>query len=190
MRPAFPSLLFVAIAASLAACAAPGPYPSLEPRPIEKALAETEEEPAEAPLPDEAGLPARIAALTAEVRRGQREFNSALPAARAAAERAGAPESESWIEAQQTLSRLEAAGAVSGKALSDLDALAIGRGAGAAAERGRSGAAQGGDRDGADIGRRAGRGDRADQGAAWGLGPRGSQRFAVHFGEGDVVGDA
>jgi hypothetical protein len=113
-----------ALALALAACAAPGPYPSLEPRPIEKALAETDELPAEAPLPDEAGLPARIAALTAELRNGEREFDAALPAARATAERAGAPESESWIEAQQSLSRLEAAGATSGKALGDLDALA------------------------------------------------------------------
>ncbi|HEY5723840.1 MAG TPA: hypothetical protein VIT45_16140 [Allosphingosinicella sp.] len=110
---------------ALAGCAPPGPYPSLEPRPIEKALADTEEPPAEAPLPDEAGLPARIAALTAEVRRGEREFDAASPAARAAAERAGGVESESWIEAQQALSRLEAAGAVSGKALADMDALAM-----------------------------------------------------------------
>jgi hypothetical protein len=125
MRSAVPSLLILAAVGPVAACAPPGPYPSLEPRPIEKALAESEEPPAEAPIPDEAGLPARIAALTAEVRRGQREFDGVLPEARSAADRAGAPESESWIEAQQALSRLEAAGAVSGKALADLDALAM-----------------------------------------------------------------
>jgi hypothetical protein len=125
MRSAVPSLLILVAIGLVAACAPPGPYPSLEPRPIEKALAESEEPPAEAPIPDEAGLPARIAALTAEVRRGQREFDAALPEARAAADRAGAPESESWIEAQQALSRLEATGAVSGKALADLDALAM-----------------------------------------------------------------
>lgn len=111
--------------AAVAGCAAPGPYPSLEPRPIEKALADSEEPPPEAPLADEAGLPARIAALTAEVRRGEREFDAAAPAARSAAERAGAAESESWVEAQQALSRLEAAGAASAKALADLDALAM-----------------------------------------------------------------
>ena len=129
----FPLLLqarFGALSAScavalLAACAPPGPYPSLEPRPIEKALADTDEPPVEAPIADEAGLPARIVALNAEVRRGQREFDAALPGARSAAESAGAAESESWIEAQQALSRLEAAGAVSGKALADLDALAL-----------------------------------------------------------------
>ena len=125
----FPSPLRVASAAMLAlivaACAPPGPYPSLEQRPIEKALAETDEVPPEAPLADDSGLPARIAALIAEARRGEREFDAALPAAKAAAERAGAPESESWIEAQQILSRLEAAGALSGKALADLDALAM-----------------------------------------------------------------
>lgn len=127
----FPDRTFFAAAAALpalagvAGCAPPGPYPSLEPRPIEKALADTEEPPAEASAPDEAGLPARIAALSAEVRRGEREFDAVSPAARAAAERAGAAESESWIEAQQALSRLEAAGALSGKALADLDALAM-----------------------------------------------------------------
>jgi len=125
MRSAVPSLLMLAAIGSVAACAPPGPYPSLEPRPIEKALADTEEPPAEAPLPDEAGLPVRIAALTAQVRKGQSEFDAALPAARAAAERAGGAESESWVEAQQALSRLEAAGAVSGKALADLYDLAM-----------------------------------------------------------------
>jgi hypothetical protein len=109
-------------AAAVAACAPPGPYPSLEPRPIEKALAASDEPTPEAPLPDDAGLPARIAALLAEARRGQA---SALPAARATAASAGAAESESWIEAQQALSRLEAAGAVTGKAVSDLDALGL-----------------------------------------------------------------
>lgn len=125
MRSPFPSLLLAASIVSVAACAAPGPYPSLEPRPIEKALAGTDEEPAEAVPADEAGLPARIAAAMAEVRRGQSAFDAALPEARAAAERAGAAESESWIEAQLALSRLEAAGALSGKALADLDALAL-----------------------------------------------------------------
>ena len=125
MRSPFPALLLAASIVSATACAPPGPYPSLEPRPIEKALAGTDEEPAEAVPADEAGLPARIAAVMAEVRRGQREFDAVLPEAQAAAGRAGAAESESWIEAQLALSRLEAAGAVAGKALADLDALAL-----------------------------------------------------------------
>jgi hypothetical protein len=124
MRPPFPALL-LAVTLAPAACAPPGPYPSLEPRPIEKALAASEEEPV-APVPaDDAGLPARIDALLAEARRGAAEFRAALPAAQAAAAAAGAPESDSWIEAQQALSRLEAAGAGTGKALADLDALAM-----------------------------------------------------------------
>ena len=127
-RPFLPSLLpgaAMTLALLAAACAPPGPYPSLEPRPIEKALAGTDEEPKEAVPADDSGLPARIASLMAEVRRGQNEFDAALPSARAAAQRAGAVESESWIEAQLALSRLEAAGALSGKAVADIDALAL-----------------------------------------------------------------
>ena len=130
MRRPLPSLLWpfssaLAGALAAAACAPPGPYPSLEPRPIEKALADTEELPAEAALPDDAGLPPRVAALLAQARTGSAEFDAALPEARSAAARAGAPESESWIEAQQALSRLEAASATTRKALADLDAFAL-----------------------------------------------------------------
>lgn len=124
MRLAVPLLLSAAVLAP-AGCAPPGPYPSLEPRPIEKRLAASEEEPVAPAAADDAGLPARIAPLLAEARRGAAEFRAALPAAQAAAAAAGTPESDSWIEAQQALSRLEAAGAVTGKALADLDALAM-----------------------------------------------------------------
>jgi hypothetical protein len=128
MRPHFPNLpeiLLLAAAFAPAACAPPGPYPSLEPRPIEKALAASEEEPVAAVPADQPALPARIAALLGEARRGAAEFDAALPAAQAAAAGAGAPESDSWVEAQQALSRLEASGAMTGKALADLDALAL-----------------------------------------------------------------
>jgi hypothetical protein len=127
MRLPAPSKLAALLAAPpfLAACAAPGPYPSLEPRPIEKALAESEEEPAAPVRADDPGLDARIAPLVAEARRGAAEFQAALPAAQKAAAGAGAPESDSWVEAQQALSRLEAASALTGKALADLDALAM-----------------------------------------------------------------
>src|SRR5687768_2857397 len=93
-RGAFSATLAAALAAlAPGGCAPPGPYPSLEPRPIEKALAESDAPAPEAAPADDRGLPARIASLAAEARRGQAEFEAALPAARAAAERAGVPES-------------------------------------------------------------------------------------------------
>jgi hypothetical protein len=126
MRPSkFRLFLLILPCAGAAACAPPGAYPSLAPRPIEKALAETDEERPAPLLPDDAGLPARMAGPVAEARRGEAEFAAALPAAREAAARAGPAESDSWIEAQQALSRLEAARAVTVRALADLDALAL-----------------------------------------------------------------
>ena len=117
--------LAVLILLGASACAPEGPYPSLAPRPIEKAMAETEELPAPAAVPDDAGLPAKIAALIAQARRGEADYQAALPEARAAASNAGASASDSWIVAQQALSRLEAARATTAGALADLDALGL-----------------------------------------------------------------
>ena len=72
-------------------------------------------------------LRARIAELVALARRGERDFDAAFGAAQAAAGRAGAQGSESWIAAQEALSRLEAARAETTRALADLDRLAIDR---------------------------------------------------------------
>jgi Meckel syndrome type 1 protein len=121
------SKVFPAALALLAApaCAPEGPYPSLAPRPIEKAMADSEELPTPAAIPDDAGLPARIEALAEQARRGEAAYQSALPEARAAASSAGASGSDSWVEAQQALSRLEAARATTAGALADLDALAL-----------------------------------------------------------------
>lgn len=124
MRPFKPAATAFALLMA-AACAPEGPYPSLAPRPIEKAMADSEELPAPAAVSDDAGLPARIAALTAQARRGEAEYQAALPDARSAAAGAGASGSDSWIVAQQALSRLEAARATTAAALVDLDALAL-----------------------------------------------------------------
>jgi Meckel syndrome type 1 protein len=124
--PAILALLGASLAA--AACAPGGPYPSLAPRPIEKAMADSEELPEPAAVPDDAGLPARIEALAAQARRGETEYQAALPEAREAASKAGPSGSDSWIMAQQALSRLEAARATTGGALADLDALTLAEG--------------------------------------------------------------
>jgi hypothetical protein len=121
---------FLAILAPIAlaaGCAAPGPYPSLAPRPAEKAYAEDAEERKPTPRPDDPALAGEIDRLLAAGRAGAAEFNSALPAAQAAASRAGAAGSDSWIEAQQALSRLESARARTTAAAADLDRLAVER---------------------------------------------------------------
>ena len=110
-----------------AGCAAPGPYPSLAPRPAEKAYAEDAEERKPTPQPDDPALAGEIDRLLAEARAGGAAFEAALPAAEAAAGAAGAAGSDSWIEAQQALSRLETARARTTAAQADLDRLAVER---------------------------------------------------------------
>ena len=109
------------------ACAEPGPYPSLAPRPAEKAYADDADERQPTPQPDDPALAAEIDRLAAEARAGSADFDAALPAAPAAAAAAGGTGSDSWIEAQQALSRLESARARTTAALADLDRLAVER---------------------------------------------------------------
>src|SRR6478752_7981612 len=89
------------LGAALAGCAAPGPYPSLAPRPIEKMLGEPGVPPVVAPLPDDPAVAARVASLLGEARAGDSAFRAALPAAAKAVRGAGAVGSDRWIEAQQ-----------------------------------------------------------------------------------------
>jgi hypothetical protein len=122
---ALPAILAAALVA--AGCAAPGPYPSLAPRPAEKAYADDDDERQPTPQPDDPALAGEIDRLAAAARSGGAEFDSALPAAQAAAGGAGAAGSDSWVEAQQALSRLEAARAQTTAALADLDQLGVER---------------------------------------------------------------
>lgn len=121
----------------LAACAAGGAYPSLAPRAVEKMDSE-EAAPAPVPALPTAGDPAlasRLTALQAEARQGQAKFDAELPAAQAAAGRAGAAASEGWIEAQRALSSLEATRVLSVTALAELDTLNVARAEGDFATR-------------------------------------------------------
>jgi hypothetical protein len=110
-----------------AGCAAPGPYPSLAPRPAEKLYAEDAEERKATPQPDDPALAGEIDGLLAAARAGAAEFDSAFPVAQRAAGSAGAEGSDSWIEAQQALSRLESARARTTAAVADLDRLSVER---------------------------------------------------------------
>lgn len=128
---------------ALAGCAGSGAYPSLAPRALERNLTGGSA-PAGCPVPadtaaavsgsaaaatpavaSDPALRARIADLLAAARAGQTEFAALLPQAEQSAARAGSAQSETWIEAQQDLSRLQAARGPTVDALSDLDALGI-----------------------------------------------------------------
>ncbi|HWH22402.1 MAG TPA: hypothetical protein VNT25_03800 [Allosphingosinicella sp.] len=124
----FLCLFASALALALASCASRGSFPSLAPRPAEGL---SNEEPVRTPVavaPDR-GLAGTIARLIGQAREGQRAFERALPRAREAASRAGAAGSDSWVEAQQALSRLEAARKDTIAALAELDRLTVERAA-------------------------------------------------------------
>lgn len=122
----FPSLCrtfaCAALAVLLAGCAAQGSFPSLAPRAVERI---DEEAPVtvQPNVPANAELTARVAELLAEARRGEAAFEAALPATVRAVSASGAAGSEPWIEAQQALSRLEAARGPTEEALAQLDRL-------------------------------------------------------------------
>ena len=111
----------------LAACAPQGDFPSLAPRAIETAPDEPAEQPSPPPAPADPVLAARVEELLAEAEAGQRDFAGAAPAAETAVARAGASGSESWVAAQQAVSRLQAARGGTVEALAALDRLAVER---------------------------------------------------------------
>jgi hypothetical protein len=120
---------FAAALLLAAGCTTEGPFPSLEPRAIEQEdpLAEPVRTPPA--VATDPALRARAGELLAQARLGEREFEAALGPASAAARAAGAPGSERWIEAQQAISRAEAARAPTMTALAELDRLAVERAA-------------------------------------------------------------
>jgi len=111
--------------ALVAGCAEQGSYPSLAPRPIEQALRDADEQPPRPPLPDDPALAERLAGFVAQARSGVSGFDKELAAAERAVATAGAPGSESWIAAQQAVSRVEAARAVTTRALGELDSFSV-----------------------------------------------------------------
>lgn len=117
------SLLFLTLVL-LSACSAPGgPYPSLQPRAAEMIDPRV---PVTRPLNDRpvgAALAARLAGLVDEARSGDLAFQSAAALAERLASSAGAPQSESWIAAQEALTAAIAARRATATALSDIDEL-------------------------------------------------------------------
>lgn len=109
----------------LAACTAPGgPYPSLQPRASE---AIDPRVPVERPINDRpvtAGLAGRLSALIDQARSGNLAFDDAASEAERLASAAAAPQSESWIVAEEALSAAIAARRPTATALGDIDEIA------------------------------------------------------------------
>jgi hypothetical protein len=105
-----------------AGCAAGGTYPSLAPRPVEQLSFEEpiKVDPSVAPDP---ALRARAGALLAQARAGDRDFEIAYARALPLVRSAGAAGSDSWIQAQEAVSRTEAARGETTRALAELDLL-------------------------------------------------------------------
>ena len=108
----------------LSACSAPGgPYPSLQPRAAERIDPRVT---VERPLnnrPASATLIGRLAALVGEAKSGDAAFASAAASAERLAAAAGAPQSESWIAAQEALTAAIAARKPTATALGDIDEI-------------------------------------------------------------------
>ena len=122
-----PSLALVVSALALAGCVAQDGFPSLALRPAEREV--SFEPPVRSPVevPSDPALRARIAELQGRAAAGNRDFEAAVGGVTALAGAAGPAESESWVEAQQALSRLEATREPTTRAMSDLDQLALAR---------------------------------------------------------------
>src|SRR4051812_9054551 len=117
MRRAMPSLL---LPFALTACSTPGgPYPSLQPRAGEQVDPRV---PVARPMNDRrvrAALASRLAELVGQARAGDESFRTAADLAERLAAGAGAPQTESWVAAQQALTAAIAAGGPTRIALGD-----------------------------------------------------------------------
>ncbi len=113
-------------AALIAGCVSQGPFPSLAPRPDERLA--IEEPVREAPvIADDGALRVRINELLGQARSGGADFERDYDAAARATARGGAEGSNSWIEAQQAISRAEVSRGRATDAAAELHQLALGR---------------------------------------------------------------
>ena len=114
-------------ALALTGCVAEDGFPSLAQRPAERNLSIEEPVHPAVEVPSDPALRVRVAELERQAAEGENSFAAALGPTESVVARAGAPGSESWIEAQQALSRLEATREATMRALAELDRLAITR---------------------------------------------------------------
>jgi hypothetical protein len=126
VRP-FPQIAALAAALTLFGCVPQGDFPSLAPRAAERDASSREPVRAAVDVPNDPALRQRLAELLRQAAEGERGFEAAHRPAEAAVRNAGAQGSDRWVEAQQALSRLEAAREGTTRALAELDQLALDR---------------------------------------------------------------
>jgi hypothetical protein len=117
------SSFLVALLAPSACSTPPGNYPSLQPRAAEGIDPRV---PVERPMNDRPVAPAlasRLAQLVALAHNGDAAFEAAANEAERLASAAGAPQSESWISAQEALTAAIAAAGPTRVALGDIDGI-------------------------------------------------------------------
>ena len=120
MRPPLLVTLFLMSACSSAG----GPYPSLQPRAAEAIDPRLQPVRPINDRPVNQALASRLAALLDQARSGEAAFEPAASQAERLADSAGAPQSETWIIAQEALSAAISARKATALAQSDIDALA------------------------------------------------------------------
>ncbi|HEV8407373.1 MAG TPA: hypothetical protein VGQ34_05515 [Sphingomicrobium sp.] len=115
---------FLLTTIALGACsAAGGPYPSLRPRAAEAIDPRVQPVRPMNDRPATPALAAQLASLVDQARAGETAFGPAAAQAERLASVAGAPQSESWIAAQEALSAAIAARKPTALAQADIDAL-------------------------------------------------------------------
>ena len=114
----------LAIVAIAGCSTSPGAVPSLAPRAAETIDPRAPVGGDSVQRPVEAALAARLAEFIALARQGDNAFTAAAGEAERLAGSAGAPQSESWVVAQQAVSAAVAARGLTTRALGDIDALA------------------------------------------------------------------
>ena len=122
MPCAAPRLRVLLLACLLGGCATGGEFPSLAPRPVEQ-LSFEEPIKVDPPVAADPALSGRAGAILAEARAGDREFEQAYARALPLVRAAGPAGSDAWIQAQEAISRVEAARIGTTSALSELDLL-------------------------------------------------------------------
>lgn len=120
-----PLLSLALAAAGVAGCTPRADFPSLAIRPAELDDSALEEPVRAQPVTaSDPALKRQIDSLLSRARAGAADFDAAYGPAQAAIGSAGPSGSDSWIAAQQALSRLEAAGLESADVLAELNELA------------------------------------------------------------------
>jgi len=110
----------------LAGCVSQGPFPSLAPREGEQlAIEEPVREAVE--VADDEGVRALLTARLAEAQLGARAFDGLYAEAERIVARAGPEGSDSWIEAQQAISRLTVARMRTAETLAGLSSISLER---------------------------------------------------------------